>query len=172
MKPRVVALVVAYLAAIVGANLIVNHYGPWITPYVAFALIGLDLTARDGLHAEWQGRNLWLRFAGLIAVGSLLTWLLNRGAGPVAAASIVAFAAAAAVDTVVFQVLRGQSFDTRVTTSNICAAAVDSVLFLWLAFGVVNGITFAQFCAKVAGGVVWLLALKALADRAVLARRA
>jgi hypothetical protein len=172
MKIRVWALVALYLAAIVAANLIVNHYGPWITPYVAFALIGLDLTARDGLHTEWQGRGLWLRFALLIAVGSLLTWLVNRDAGPIAEASIVAFAAAAAVDTLVFHVLHRWSFDTRVAASNICAAAIDSVLFLYIAFGVVNGITWTQFCAKVAGGVVWLLVLRALPGRGLLARNA
>ena len=166
-------LVALYLGAIVAANLIVAAHGPWITPYVAFALIGADLTARDALHVQWEGRALWLRIGALIAVGGALSYLLNQDAGIIAVASVVAFVAAGVVDTIVYQALRHASFDDRVNVSNIAAAAVDSILFLWIAFGVVNGVTFLQFVAKVAGGVVWLLILKrVMGRRALLSRHA
>jgi queuosine precursor transporter len=164
--------VALYLGAIVAANLIVSAHGPWITPYVAFALIGCDLTVRDALHDRWSGRALWLRMGALIAAGGLLSYLLNDDAAKVALASVVAFVAAGVTDTLVYLALRRTDRDTRVNASNIAAAAVDSVLFLWIAFGVVNGITWVQFVAKVAGGVVWLLLFKAAGRGAVLARDA
>lgn len=173
MSLKTGGLVALYLGAIVAANLIVTAHGPWITPYVAFALIGADLTVRDVLHVEWEGRALWLRIGALIAAGGLLSYLLNADAGIIAVASVVAFVAAGVVDTLVYQALRGGSFEDRVTASNIASAAVDSILFLWIAFGVVNGTTFLQFAAKVAGGAVWLLLLKwTLGRRALLPRHA
>jgi hypothetical protein len=46
------ALVGAYLAAIVAANLLVAHDPSWV--YVnGFLFIGLDLTTRDVLHDRW-----------------------------------------------------------------------------------------------------------------------
>ncbi len=167
---RTAGLVVLYLGAIVAANLIVTAHGPWITPYVAFALIGLDLTTRDALHDKFSGTQRWLALGALIAAGGLLSYLLNADAAKIATASVIAFVAAGIVDTLVYQALRHADRDTRVNASNVAAAAVDSVLFLYIAFDVVNGITWVQFVAKVAGGAVWLLIFKA--QRGLLARYA
>lgn len=158
-RPFVVpATVVLYLGAIIAANLLATHYGPKATPYIAFVLIGADLTSRDTLQDAWGNR--WVRMAALIVVGGLLSYLLNADAGKIAVGSTVAFTCAAIVDTAIYTALKDRTdWKTRVTASNIVAAAVDSVLFLWIAFGIVNGITFAQFCAKVAGGACWALAL-------------
>lgn len=169
---RVLALAGLYLAGIVGANLLVAHYGSWITPYAAFALIGADLTTRDVLHERLVGWGRWTWIGGLIALGGVFSYLLNADAGPIATASVTAFVAAAITDTVVYSALGRMDRDSRVTASNVAAAAVDSVLFLWLAFGIVNGVTFTQFVAKVAGGAVWLLILKAGVVRALLPRYA
>jgi uncharacterized PurR-regulated membrane protein YhhQ (DUF165 family) len=163
-----VALAAFYLGAIVAANLIVTAHGPWITPYVAFALIGADLTTRDVLHERIHGTARWVVIGVLIALGGLISYLLNADAEKIATASVIAFVAAGVVDTVVYQVLRRTDLDTRVNASNIAAAAVDSILFLYIAFDVVNGLTFVQFVAKVAGGAVWLLIFKA--HRALLPR--
>lgn len=160
MNIRALGLAVLYLAGIVAANLLVAHYGPWITPYAAFALIGADLTTRDILHEGLKGWRRWAWLGGLIALGGLFSYLLNADAGPIATASVIAFVAAGIADTAIYAALWKVDRDSRVTASNIVAAAVDSVLFLYLAFGVVNGITFTQFAAKVAGGAVWLLILK------------
>jgi hypothetical protein len=172
MTLKTMGLMGLYLAGIVAANLLVTHYGPWITPYAAFALIGADLTTRDLLHDRLNGWQRWLCLGALIAVGGLLSYLLNADAAMIAEASVIAFLAAAVVDTLVYQALYRADRDTRVNASNVAAAAVDSVLFLWVAFGVVNGITFTQFVAKVAGGAVWLLIFKAAGSRALLARHA
>lgn len=152
--------VLLYLGAIVLANLGVATFGPSVTIINAFLFIGLDLTARDKLHDAWHGRGLLLKMAALIAVGSGLSWLLNRNAGTIALASFVAFAAAASVDALVYQLLRRYPRWLRINGSNIPSAAVDSLIFPTLAFGsFLWPIVLGQFLAKVGGGFVWSLIL-------------
>lgn len=160
---RTALLVVLYLAAIVTANLLVNHFGPSATPYVAFGLIGADLTIRDLLQVNWQRRQLWLRMAALIIAGGLLTYLVNTGAQKIVLASVTAFVAAGVVDTLIYSILRSRPLETRVNVSNVFSSAVDSLLFPTIAFsGVLWSVSFNQWVAKIAGGVVWLLVLKHL----------
>lgn len=145
-----------YLAAIVAANLLVAAFGPQMVIVNAFLFIGLDLTARDRLHDAWRGNRLVPKMLALIAVGSLLSWLLNRDAGPVAIASFVAFAAAASVDTAIYHLLGGYPRWMRINGSNIPSALVDSLIFPTLAFGAfLWPIVLGQFLAKVLGGFVW-----------------
>lgn len=160
-------LIALYLFAIVAANLLVARFGAGITVFNAFVFIAIDLSARDSLHERWRGRHLWRNMALLVGAGSLLSALLNLNALPIAAASFTAFAAAGAVDTLVYAALGHQSRLVRMNGSNIASAAVDSFLFLFLAFGVFPGfwgIVAGQFAAKVLGGVAWswLLTRRAL----------
>lgn len=150
-------LIALYLAAIVIANLTVAAFGPGITIVNAFLFIALDLTARDALHERWQGRNLGRNMALLIVTGGVLSALLNINALPIAVASSVAFLAAGAVDTLVYVLLGEQSKWVRVNGSNVLSAAVDSFLFLVLAFGFppLWEIVIGQWLAKVAGGLLW-----------------
>lgn len=154
-------LIGAYLLAIVAANLLVARFGPAVTVLNAFLFIGLDLTTRDALHDRWQGRYLWPKLAALIAAGSLLSWLLNRDAGPIALASLVAFAASGVVDAAAYALLGKRARLVRVNGSNILSAAVDSLIFPALAFGLplLWPIVFGQLAAKVLGGFVWSLLL-------------
>lgn len=154
-----------YLIAIIIANITVAMYGPSVSIINAFLFIGLDLTARDKLHEAWQGRQLWLKMALLIATGSLLSWLLNRNAGPIALASFAAFASAGIVDAIVYHVLRWRNHLVKVNGSNVLSAAVDSIVFPTLAFGgIMPLITLGQFAAKVLGGLVWSLILRGRHD--------
>ena len=106
--------IILYLIAIILANLTVAQFGPSVTIINAFLFIGLDLTARDQLHEAWRGKNLLPKMAALIAAGSLLSWLLNRNAGPIALASFAAFAAAAIVDALVYPAcLKSQMYRFR-----------------------------------------------------------
>lgn len=149
-------MIIAYLAAIVAANLTVAMFGPGMIVVNAALFIGLDLTARDRLHEQWHGDRLALKMALLIAAGSAISWMLNRSAGQIAMASAVSFAAAAAVDAVVFHRLDGHPRWLRVNGSNIPSALVDSVLFPALAFGaLLPAIVLGQFAAKVVGGIAW-----------------
>jgi hypothetical protein len=155
-----IVLVGLYLVAIVAANLAVAAFGPAITPVTAFLLIGLDLTTRDALHDRWQGRALPLRMAALIATGSLLSWLINPAAGRIALASTLAFALAATADTLAYHLARHRPWLQRANVSNLVGAAVDSITFPTLAFGVLlPGIVALQFAAKVIGGALWSLLL-------------
>lgn len=145
-----------YLAAIVAANLIISELGPSATIVTAFLFIGLDITSRDRLHESWHGSMLWLRMAALIASGSLLSWFVNRNAGPIAFASFVAFAASGAADTIIYHALRRSAWLVKVNGSNVVSAAVDSLIFPTLAFGMLlPWVVLGQFIAKVAGGAVW-----------------
>lgn len=155
--------VILYLLAIVLANLSVAAFGPSISVLNAFIFIGLDLTARDALHERWSKQNLIRNMALLIAGGSLLSWFLNRDAGQIALASFASFAAAAVVDTAVYRLLDGKARWLKVNGSNVPSAAVDSLIFPALAFGLplLWPIVLGQFAAKVLGGFVWSLILAA-----------
>lgn len=162
--------VILYLGAVILANLIVTALGPTSAILVAFFLIGLDLTARDHLHDAWHGEGLLWKMAALIAAGSLLSWLLNRNAGPVAIASFVAFASAATVDSLVYHFLRGYPRWLRINGSNVPSAAVDSAIFPVLAFGGFPWlIILGQFLAKTLGGFVWSLVLRYIDRRPAMA---
>lgn len=155
-----------YLVAIVAANLVAAAFGPAASVVNAFLFIGLDLTTRDKLHEAWHGNKLFSKMAALIAVGSILSWLLNRNAGPIALASFVAFGAASAVDTVVYQWLYKMPWSVKVNGSNTASAAVDSLVFPSLAFGgIMWEITLGQFAAKMIGGFVWSLIIGKTRDK-------
>ncbi len=158
--------IVLYLVAVVGANLLVASFGPASVFIVAFLFIGLDLTTRDGLHEAWHGRGLWPKMLLLIGGGSLLSWLLNRNAGPVALASFVAFAAAGSVDALTYQLLHRQPWFVKINGSNVFSAAADSIIFPTIAFGAFMPlIVLGQFAAKVGGGFLWALVLRHFRDK-------
>jgi len=142
---------ITYAVAMTLANLLVATFGPSISPINAFFFIGLDLALRDWLHVRlktWQ-------MGGLIVGTGALTYLLNPAAGMIAIASSVSFTAASVVDWTVFAKLTG-TWIKRANGSNIAGAAVDSVVFPTLAFGVLMPqIVVMQFFAKVVGGVFW-----------------
>ncbi len=140
------------------ANLLVATFGPAVSVVNAFVLIGLDLTLRDRLHETWHGRGLVWKMGTLIAAGSVLTVVVSPAAGRIAVASVAAFAAAAAVDTIAYSLLWRRGFLVKANGSNIVAAAVDSSLFPTIAFGgLLPLVTLGQFAAKVGGGYLWSL---------------
>jgi hypothetical protein len=161
-KDVLMIYVFLYLGAIVSANLLVAWLGPWITPINGFLFIGLDITTRDRLHDAWQNKRLWIKMAILIASGSILSWILNRKAGRIALASFVAFAISGAIDALIYHLLQKRDRFERVNWSNLASAAVDSVLFPWIAFGwpLDMTIVYGQSTAKVAGGLFWSLIMK------------
>jgi uncharacterized PurR-regulated membrane protein YhhQ (DUF165 family) len=153
--------ILIYAAAMTVANLTIAHFGPWVSPINAFVLIGLDLALRDWLHVRLRA---W-QMGALIASTGLLTYALNPAAGMIAVASSVAFTAASLVDWATFARLRG-SWLYRANGSNVAGAAVDSLLFPTLAFGVLMPhIVALQFVAKVLGGAVWAALLARTVQR-------
>jgi uncharacterized PurR-regulated membrane protein YhhQ (DUF165 family) len=140
-----------YALAMTAANVSIATFGPWVSPINSFFLIGLDLALRDRLHM----RLAWWQMLSLICASGLLTFALAPAASHIAIASAVAFTAAAVADWAAFSRLTG-SWLRRANGSNVVGAAVDSLVFPTLAFGVLMPHIIAlQFAAKVSGGAVW-----------------
>ena len=142
---------ITYAVAMVAANLLVATFGPSISPINSFLLIGLDLTLRDWLHVRlktWQ--------MGCLIVGTgLITYFLNPASEMIAIASATSFLVAALVDWAIFVKTTG-SWIKRANISNTAGAAVDSLLFPTIAFGVLMPeIVALQFLAKTSGGAAW-----------------
>jgi len=152
-------LVLIYIAAMVAANLLVWWLGPWSSPFIAFTLIGLDLTLRDVLHGRLHRSQL----AAVVFAGGLITLLVNPAAEAIAVASSIAFVASALADWAVFSALHRRPWLTRVNGSNAVGALVDSIIFPTLAFGAfLPHIIVLQFIAKTLGGALWSLALHSI----------
>ena len=123
-----------YIGTILAANWAITEFG---MVQVGFSLIapagvffaGLAFTFRDLTH-ETLGR-WWVLSA--ILVGAMLSWWLSNPA--LAFASGVAFLCSETADLLVYEPIRKKHWLTAVALSNTVGLAVDSTLFLWLAFG-------------------------------------
>lgn len=163
-------MITLYLVAIIAANILVAIFGAGISVLNAFLFIGLDITARDSLHEAWRNEGLWWKMMLLIATGSILSAALTFVFSPaiaeittrIAAASFISFAVAGLADALVYHVLRDRVRLLKINGSNVVSAAVDSALFLPLAFGPPFPVLamLGQFVAKVAGGFIWSLILR------------
>jgi uncharacterized PurR-regulated membrane protein YhhQ (DUF165 family) len=146
-----IAAIFTYAIAMTLANLSIATFGVWVSPINAFIFIGLDLSLRDWLHIKLK---MW-QMGALIASTGLLTYALNPAAGMIAIASALSFMLAALADWAVFSKITGSWFK-RANVSNVAGAAVDSVAFPTIAFGVLMPEIIAmQFVAKISGGLIW-----------------
>jgi queuosine precursor transporter len=160
------ALVVVFLAAIVGANLTIATFGPPAVIPVAFTFVALDLVARDGLHELWKGQRLALKMGALIAVGGALSAILNADALRIAVASCLAFTVAQTVNGLGYWALDRWPPLVKINGSNIPAATADSTVFLTVAFGsFMPALIVGQTAAKVLGGFLWSIVLVAVQRR-------
>jgi uncharacterized PurR-regulated membrane protein YhhQ (DUF165 family) len=148
--------IIAYAFAMTAANLLIVKFGVWLSPFNSFLLIGLTLVLRDWLHIRLKAWQMAL----LITASGAITYLLNPAAVQIAIASSVAFSLAALVDWIIFSKAKGTWFK-RSNVSNVASAAVDSVAFPTIAFGVLMPeIVLAQFASKIAGGFIWSFVLR------------
>ncbi len=171
MSIRTWGLIALYLAAIVAANQIITEHGPSAVLYVGAGLIAFNLVARDALHDAFEAHR-FVKMAALIITGAILSYVLNADAAKIALASGAAFAASEAVDALTYHAMRWRPWLERCNSSNVLSATVDTLVFFQLAFDAVPiALAFAQVCAKVAGGVVYSLAMERRRG-AVLARHA
>jgi uncharacterized PurR-regulated membrane protein YhhQ (DUF165 family) len=132
MRVGVIAALL-FVGTVFAANWAIQEFGPvWVWPgLVAPAgvyFVGLAFTLRDIVHSS-LGR--WA-VVGCILVGAASSYLI---APSFALASGVAFLASETADLSVYEPLRKRGWLPAVVASNIVGAIVDSVLFLWLAFG-------------------------------------
>lgn len=154
----------AYVATIFGANWALETYGIVDVGFglavpagVLFA--GLAFTFRDLLQ-EAKGR--WWAVGG-IGAGALLSFVISPA---FAAASAVAFGLSESADFAVYTPLRKRHWLGAVALSNTVGLVIDSVLFLWLAFGSLAFIE-GQIVGKVYMTVLAVIVLSVVRSRAV-----
>lgn len=154
----------AFIATIPAANWLIGNVGtvcmpdgPCLIP-VGFGLmapsgvlmIGLALVLRDLVQ-----RRLGLGWAlAGIAAGAGLSWFVAAPA--LALASAGAFLFSELADTAVYTPLAKKRLIAAVWASSLVGTAIDSTLFLWLAFG-----TIAHLPGMVLGKM-WMVALATL----------
>lgn len=162
----------AFAATIPAANWLIGNVGTTCVPNgpclipVGFGLmapsgvlmIGLALVLRDWLHelAGWRAAFL------AVMVGAALSLYVSPPA--IAFASAVAFGLAELADLAVYSRLRAKGKALAVAASGVVGAAIDSALFVWIAFGSFEfsaGTTLAKIYASIAVAA----ALFALANR-------
>jgi queuosine precursor transporter len=143
-----VALATAlFVATVYLANWLVDRYGPvrvWPTALLAPAgvyVVGLAFVLRD--YVQYQGSRLLALAA--IAVGTGLSVFVSPS---LALASACAFALSESVGLVIFWLAQRWTVAVAVALAGLVAAAVDSYVFLSLAF---HSLAFfdGQFVAKV-----------------------
>lgn len=146
-----IAAALAYMACIPLANWMIVQFG--IVP------IGFGLMAPAGVFAAglaFGARDMVQRLAGrgvtlaAIAAGVALSFLVASPA--LAVASAVAFGVSELLDMAVYTPLERRSLAGAVALSNTVGAVVDSVIFLWLAFG-----SLAFLPGQVAGKLLMIL---------------
>ncbi len=163
------AWVLAFIGCIVGANWAILHvgadHGPGVprTIPIGFGLgapsgvlfAGAQLTLRDLIH-ERLGTG---RTCGVIGLSAPLTVVVASPA--LAVASMTTFLAAETADLAVYSRLRSRGYTTAVFGSNVVSAAVDSILFLALAFGFAQVATgsVGMTVGKLEASVITLLAV-------------
>lgn len=160
---------IAFAATIPAANWLIGNAGtvcvpdgPCLIP-VGFGLmapsgvlmIGLALVLRDWLHelAGWR----W-SFVAVLCGGALSLFFSPPA---LAVASALAFTLAEIADLAVYARLRARGAAVAVMASQVVGAALDSMLFVWLAFGSLDfsvGTTLAKIYAGAA--VALILALR------------
>ncbi|MFB6392609.1 VUT family protein [Polymorphospora lycopeni] len=165
--PVAVAWTAGFVACIVGANLATDHFGlvhvgPLAVTAGTFA-VGLSFVARDGLH-EAVNRRIVL---AAIVVGAAVSGLMSPA--QLAIASGLTFLVSESVDMAVYTPLRRRSRLGAWIASNVVAAPVDSVLFLWLAGFPLAG-WWGQTIVKAVVGILTPLLLLGV-SRAVLRHR-
>jgi len=134
-------LSVAFVALAVFANWLASKYTVHVplTQFVAPAgvfCIGAALVLRDWLQ---QVAGLWWTIS-LVIIGGGASYLIGDAAGwtglqKIALASLVAFIVSETVEAAVFTPIRNRNLTAGVLASGMVGNAIDSWLFLTLAFG-------------------------------------
>lgn len=167
----------AFVSCVVIANYALQHWGDppsfpggphtvtifGLTAPSAVLLVGISFSLRD-LAQQIIGK--WWIAAGIVVGAALSAWLASPG---LAVASMVGFAASETLDLAVYTPLaeRGQ-WMAALTASNTVGSAIDSLLFLWIAFGWVALHTFfwPQFWLKLVMTIPAILILAPVRMRA------
>ncbi|MFC8660604.1 VUT family protein [Streptomyces sp. NPDC057199] len=154
MNPRAILALAGYATAITAANWMTNLYGVvpvggGLTVTAGTFAAGAGLLARDVVQ-DTAGRA-WVLVG--IAAGAALTAITSP---TLALASAGAFLAAETIDMAVYTPLRRHGWARAVLASNSVGAALDTLLFLWLA-GL--PVTASSVGGQLIGKVAWATVL-------------
>lgn len=134
--------IVAYLACIPAANWLIGNVGTCLENGPCVIQVGFGMSAPSGvlmigvalvLRDMVQRRYGAVPAIAAILAGSLVSLAFAPPALVVASATAFLFSELA--DMAVFTPLRRRGLVLAVAASGVVGAAVDSVIFLWLAFG-------------------------------------
>ncbi|MBK7330433.1 MAG: VUT family protein [Dehalococcoidia bacterium] len=163
---RILILFTTFVATVFGANWAIEHYGfvsvaPGVQAPAGVFFAGIAFTVRDLLHEQKRG-VIWVPAA--ILAGAACSLLIS----PVfATASAAAFLFSELADFAVYHPLRQKGWLPAVAVSNAVGLAVDSALFLWLAFGsldfIEGQILGKAYMTALAIPLVWLLRKRSVA---------
>lgn len=132
----------AYIATIPTANWMIGNVGTCIPNGPCVIPVGFGLSAPSGVLMI--GAALVLRDmvqltggirAGLlaIAIGAIISWFIAPPA--LVIASVSAFLLSELADFAIYTPLRRKQLETAVLASGVIGSIIDSIAFLWLAFG-------------------------------------
>jgi hypothetical protein len=130
----------SYVLSIFLANLAVAYFGlitiGWLVFPAGALCIGITFSLRDLVQRDF-GHKVWYFMIASTIVTTISGVALSHLPIPlwrVALASAVAFLVSEAIDWFVFTVLK-KDIIFRITVSNIFSTAMDSILFVGIAFG-------------------------------------
>ena len=163
----------AFIATIPAANYLIQHVGvtcvpngPCLVPVLpglmapsGVLMVGLALVLRDLVHSTLGGR--WALYA--IVTGTALSAFLAPPA--LVIASAVAFLASELADLAIYAPMRERWPAGAMLASGVAGAVVDSVLFLFIAFGSL------QYAPGQVVGKLWMSVIAAVILRTWLFRR-
>ena len=145
-----------YLGSIVLANLLVMQFGIVQAVGISFpagaVAIGLTFTARDLVQRRFGKWGCWLWMFIAAGISALFSPTL-------AIASLGAFVVAEGLDWAVFTATP-LSFRGRAIVSNIVATPLDSVVFVYLAFGPIWDAMWGQTIIKLASSLLIVFFVK------------
>lgn len=163
MTRRGFAVLVAYVAAIVAANLLTSWFGQSRLPGMALQVTwgtyaaGGALLLRDFVQDRCGARWVWVG----IGVGAVLTALTSPS---LALASTAAFVLAEGLDMAVYTPLREHGWARAALASGCVGALVDTLVFLSIA---PFPFSWSSVGGQLVGKVVWATALPVAALIAV-----
>jgi len=145
-----------YLGSIVVANLLVLNFGiievAGLTFPAGAAAVGFTFTARDLVQRRYGKWGCWAWMLAAAAISALFSPTL-------ALASLGAFVVAEGLDWAVFTATP-LSFRGRAIFSNIVGTPLDSVVFVYLAFGPIWEAMWGQTLVKLASSLLIVFLVK------------
>lgn len=141
-----------YLASILLANITVDLLGIVELGGVSFpagvVFVGLTFSFRDLTQRTWGDWQVWYWMLIASVITALFNWHL-------AIASLSAFLVSETVDWFVFKVLK-LHLRYRIMLANLFAVPLDSLIFVYIAFGWLPEVMFGQSVIKYLSGLLIL----------------